>query len=93
LIQTLSESSIYKYGAEAAATSRGKSPDARAMVEGDMLASSSNASQMKKPEGSPPDEDVKDEIIDDHNVIAEVKLPENARRSSAMNLMITYKIT
>jgi len=40
-----------------------------------MIASSSDANQA-------PDEDVKDEIIDNPNVIAEVKLPENARQSS-----------
>ena len=65
-----SESSIYKHSALAAAT--GKSSDAT--IEADVAASSSDASQ----KGSAPDEDVKDEIIDDPNVIAKVKLPENA---------------
>ena len=50
------------------------------MLNGTCLTAVSDASQTMQ-KGSAPDEDVKDdsEIIDDPNVIAEVKLTENAR--------------
>ena len=66
-----SGSPIYKHGAAAAT---GKSSDAT--IEANVAASSSGASQTVQ-KGSAPDEDVKDDIVDDPNVIAEVKLPEN----------------
>ena len=50
----------------------------RGMLNRTCLTAVSNASQTMQ-KGSVHDEDVKDEIIDDSNVIAEVKLPENAR--------------
>ena len=52
----------------------------RGMLNGTCLTAVSDASQTMQ-KGSAPDEDVKDdsEIIDDPNVIAEVKLTKNAR--------------
>lgn len=66
-----SESPIYNHGAAAATD---ESPDAT--VEPNMAASSSASQTICKDLA---DEDVKDEIVDDSNVIAIVKLPENAR--------------
>jgi hypothetical protein len=51
----------------------------RGMLNGTCLTAVSDASQTTRKRTVLPDEDVKDEIIDDPNVIAEVKLPENSR--------------
>ena len=65
-----SESLIYKSDT---ATATGNSPDATVDADTGMIASQT----VRK--CSEPDEDVKDEIVDDPNVISDVKLPEKAR--------------
>jgi hypothetical protein len=68
-----SESPVYKHGA-----AEDKSPDARIEADLDTVASSLDASQTAQ-KCSAPDEDVNDEIVDDPNLISEVKLPDKAR--------------